>query len=72
MKKLMVFIMLLFLICGSAASVMSKNGPSGAAPNSGDGVSDGSGMDGGPNSDRGKSNGSAPNSGDGVSDGSGW
>lgn len=45
----------------------------GPAPNSGDGVSDGSGMEpspnGAPNAD---SPGPAPNSGDGVSDGSGF
>ena len=42
-----------------------KQGPQhGPAPNSGDGIPDGSGMD---HADQG-----APNSGDGVSDGSGW
>ena len=46
---------------------------SGPAPNSGDGIPDGSGMDTqmGPNSTRGDSPGPAPNSGDGIPDGSG-
>ena len=53
------------------------NGHDGSAPNSGDGVSDGSGYDSpnGPasdgNSDEGN-DGPAPNSGDGNSDGPGW
>ena len=45
-----------------------------AAPNSGDGVSDGSGWSGDWfNFDKpGETSGPAPNSGDGISDGSGW
>lgn len=70
MKKLVALIALFLLLGGSVWSVMAGSGP---APNSGDGVSDGSGMDtqNGPNSDAGDSPGPAPNSGDGVSDGSG-
>jgi hypothetical protein len=45
-----------------------KDNGRGSAPNSGDGVPDGSGWD----DAAGKGRGSAPNSGDGVSDGSGW
>lgn len=66
------------IMLGSAiASEDSSPGP-GPAPNSGDGVSDGSGMDApnGPNGDGTSAagnglNGPAPNSGDGVPDGSG-
>jgi hypothetical protein len=52
-------------------------GNDGPAPNSGDGVSDGSGFE-SPNGPNGNDNsnygndGPAPNSGDGVSDGPGW
>jgi hypothetical protein len=53
------------MICGIAAAAISV----GPAPNSGDGVSDGSGLDApfGQNADPG-----APNSGDGIPDGSGF
>jgi hypothetical protein len=53
------------IFCGTVAAV-NVFGP---APNSGDGVSDGSGMDApfGQNADPG-----APNSGDGIPDGSGF
>jgi len=45
----------------------------GPAPNSGDGISDGSGMDDPHNADPGaNSPGPAPNSGDGIPDGSGF
>jgi hypothetical protein len=45
----------------------------GPAPNSGDGISDGSGMDDPHNADSGaNSPGPAPNSGDGIPDGSGF
>jgi len=73
MKRLIV----VALVAVLAATMLS--GPSmasmqeGPAPNSGDGVPDGSGMDdpinGNPNAN---SPGPAPNSGDGVSDGSGF
>jgi hypothetical protein len=77
MKKWM-SLLVIFMFVGVMASpvIASGHGPSGPAPNSGDGVSDGSGMDApsGPNgsdSDS-ASPGPAPNSGDGVSDGSGF
>ena len=59
------------------AGLAIANGNDGPAPNSGDGVSDGSGYDsqngpnGNDNSDNGN-DGPGPNSGDGVSDGPGW
>ncbi len=72
MKKLIALLTILFVMGFTNASVMAGSGPSGPAPNSGDGISDGSGMDGGANSDSGNSQGPAPNSGDGVPDGSGF
>jgi hypothetical protein len=73
--KRIILMMLVILIAFSGVA-MADNGPSGPAPNSGDGVSDGSGMDSpsGPNGDgQGEDGpGPAPNSGDGVSDGPGW
>ena len=72
MKKILVFVVLVLLITAIfSATVMAASGP---APNSGDGVSDGPGMDtyiqnGDPVV---VSPGPAPNSGDGVSDGSGF
>jgi hypothetical protein len=50
-------------------SALANEDGHGPAPNSGDGISDGSGMD-GHNGDS-DGHGPAPNSGDGVSDGSG-
>ena len=44
----------------------------GPAPNSGDGVSDGSGMEPSPNGNNANPPGPAPNSGDGIPDGSGF
>lgn len=78
MKKLFVLAVIAALTFSNAAMAMdfgqsyiviSASGPNGPAPNSGDGVPDGSGM----NSPSGSSQGSgpAPNSGDGVPDGSG-
>ena len=55
-----------------AGNVFAGDGP---APNSGDGVSDGSGLDPEPNGEGVFGDGygePAPNSGDGISDGSGW
>jgi hypothetical protein len=45
MKKFIVLLTTLFLLGFTAGSVVAGSGP---APNSGDGISDGSGMDGGP------------------------
>ncbi len=73
MKKLFTLMISLALFFTVAITpVWSGSGPSGPAPNSGDGVSDGSGMEGAPNSDNGDALGGAPNSGDGISDGSGF
>ncbi|GAB6145839.1 hypothetical protein [Desulfocicer niacini] len=70
MKRLIVLFTIVLVLCFTTVSSISANGP---APNSGDGISDGSGMDtqNGPNSDSGDAPGPAENSGDGVSDGSG-
>jgi hypothetical protein len=60
-----------------AGTVYASPEPMGPAPNSGDGVSDGSGFEipNGPNADVGSGAGPvgpAPNSGDGIPDGSGF
>ena len=57
----------------SAEEIGSSEGPMGPAPNSGDGVPDGSGFghDSGANEDS-PGIGPAPNSGDGIPDGPGW
>ena len=76
MKKLLltlVFVLVSVLMFNySALADRGGHGPAGPAPNSGDGVSDGSGMDrhNGNDADS-DSHGPAPNSGDGISDGSG-
>jgi hypothetical protein len=64
MKKLLVLISVFLLLGASVSSVMSANGPAGPAPNSGDGVSDGSGLDApnGPQDDPGTAPGPTPNS----------
>lgn len=73
MKKLFALMISLALFCSVAITpAWAGSGPSGPAPNAGDGVSDGSGMDSGPNSGNGSAPGPAPNSGDGVPDGSGF
>ena len=62
--------MLLATIFGGSAIAGVQDGP---APNSGDGVSDGSGMDPSPNGNpNAESPGPAPDSGDGIPDGSGF
>jgi len=70
MKKLIALLTVIFVLGFSVGTAISGNGP---APNSGDGVSDGSGMDtqNGPSGD-GDSQGPAPNSGDCIPDGPGW
>lgn len=73
MKRLLVLVMLILSVL-SIVSFAGSNGFLTAAPNSGDGVSDGSGFDvvPGSNSDgAGNATGPAPNSGDGIPDGSG-
>ena len=73
MKKLIMVIVVVsaLMFNFSALADNDGHGPAGPAPNSGDGVSDGSGMDGHNGNDSDDGHGPAPNSGDGVSDGSG-
>jgi len=79
MKKLfMVMALFVFIAAGFGAALAENSGNDGPAPNSGDGISDGSGFDSqnGPNgtgqSEAGNGPaGPAPNSGDGDHDGSG-
>ena len=73
MKKIVSAIVLLVvasMLCGIVAAADSSVGP---APNSGDGVSDGSGFE-QPNGqyEGSPGDGPAPNSGDGIPDGSGF
>ena len=71
MKKVLVLLILIALAF-SATTLAASNGNLVAAPNSGDGVSDGSGFDMEPGSNGvGDAFGPAPNSGDGFPDGSG-
>jgi len=71
MKRVLVLLILITLAF-SAIALAGSNGNLAAAPNSGDGVSDGSGFDMEPGSNGvGDAFGPAPNSGDGVPDGSG-
>jgi len=68
MRRLMVLVLALVFVVGGMMAVYAGPGP---APNSGDGIPDGSGMDApGPLGD-GDPFGPAPNSGDGEPDGSG-
>ena len=78
MKKWIAVLVVMFSLI-MLSSAVASNGPAGPAPNSGDGIPDGSGFDSpnGPNGDgtSGSGNGPqgpAPNSGDGISDGSGF
>jgi len=69
MKALLVIAaILILLVTSSSLAVAYGVGPNGPAPNSGDGIPDGSGMDDWPN----EGPGPAPNSGDGIPDGSGF
>ena len=79
MKKLIVVMSILALFAANfSLASEAEFGPNGPAPNSGDGIPDGSGMDGnnGPNGTGSGSGdgptGPAPNSGDGIPDGSGF
>jgi len=75
MKKLIVCIFLIvFFAINVSPAIGGDFGPAGPAPNSGDGVPDGSGFEGpnGPNGVPDGGQGPAPNSGDGVPDGSGF
>lgn len=70
MKKwILAFCIVMFMAANASLAIGGDYGLDGPAPNSGDGVSDGSGFDGDPTS---PGDGPAPNSGDGVSDGSGF
>jgi len=66
-----VAVLTMAMLCVGAVSAAANSSISpGPAPNSGDGIPDGSGFD-GPNGD-GSDVGPAPNSGDGIPDGSGF
>ena len=72
MKKIVIATCLVIAIIGIAGNAMAGDGP---APNSGDGVSDGSGFEPEPNGEGvfGDGHGEpAPNSGDDIPDGPGW
>ena len=76
MKKIVTSAILVLIVASMAIGIVAAiEDPFGPAPNSGDGVSDGSGNDmqdwpnGGVN---GEAPGPAPNVGDGISDGSGF
>ena len=72
MKKLVVVICLvMFFAINVGPAIGGDYGRDGPAPNSGDGIPDGSGFD-NPSDPPGDSNGPAPNSGDGIPDGSGF
>ena len=69
MKKLILILMVVFTIAVTVPGWSpAANGPTGPAPNSGDGICDGSGLD----SSNGNGPGPAPNSHDGIPDGPGW
>ena len=74
MKKWIVCMFLIvFFAFNLSPAIGASSGPAGPAPNSGDGISDGSGLD-SPNGTNGGidvGTGPAPNSGDGIPDGSG-
>ena len=68
MKKFIILILIaVFLMISFGCTTVTNNTPPGPAPNSGDGVSDGSGLD----APFGVEPTETPNSGDGISDGSG-
>lgn len=66
MRKIIALVLVIaFLMFSFGSMIIASTGP---APNSGDGISDGSGF----NGKVGGGFGGAPNSGDGISDGSGF
>ncbi|MCD4721278.1 MAG: hypothetical protein K8S13_15665 [Desulfobacula sp.] len=71
MKKVIALLTIVFVLGFGTIPGIAGDGP---APNSGDGISDGSGMDtqNGPNGNNETAPGPAPNSGDGIPDGSGF
>lgn len=68
MRLLMILLVVVSLLAIGSSTVLAAADSNGPAPNSGDGIPDGSGFD-GPN---GTGVGGAPNSGDGIPDGSGF
>ena len=70
MKKLIVLILVVIVLVFSFGSMVIAV-PAGPAPNAGDGISDGSGLDNKPLG-YGIAPGPAPSSGDGIPDGSGF
>jgi hypothetical protein len=70
MRRLLVLVLAFVFAVGGVMSVYAAIA-AGPAPNSGDGISDGSGLTPEP-AGPGETPGPAPNSGDGVSDGSGF
>jgi len=73
MKSLIVVALVAMFVVTMFGGLAIAGVQEGPAPNSGDGVSDGSGMEPSPNGNpKVDSPGPAPNSGDGVSDGSGF
>ncbi len=78
MKKLLVIVVVIALFAATSGVALADSaGAMGPAPNAGDGISDGSGLDApnGANGDVGSGCGPigpAPNSGDGIPDGSGF
>jgi len=78
-KKIAILVssLVILVILTSNSMASEENGNEAPAPNSGDGIPDGSGFD-SPNGPNGVDNsengndGPAPNSGDGIPDGPGW
>ena len=71
MKKILIMaVIVAILVAGVTIATAGNDDGMGPAPNSGDGIPDGSGND-SPNGP-GNGPGHAPNSGDGIPDGSGW
>lgn len=70
-KTITIALILLFVACTFIGTVTAANS-NGPAPNSGDGVSDGSGLEPPYGNTGSPGMGPAPNSGDGIPDGSGF
>lgn len=70
MKKILLVGAIVALLIGGVTVATAEDDGMGPAPNSGDGISDGSGFD-APNGEQ-NGSGPAPNSGDGIPDGPGW
>ena len=74
MRFLLTVVLVVVMLAIGSGLVLADVGPNGPAPNSGDGVPDGSGLEApnGPNGDTDGGVGPAPNAGDGIPDGSGF